>query len=131
MLEELSKEIQYSFSKASGKGGQNVNKLNTKATLVWNIYNTKLLTYRQKENFKLKFPSMIKEDGSITISSKEHRTQKLNKEECMRKLLKMCKKAKEFEKKRIGTKPTRSSKEKRIKNKKLKGHIKKMRQEKF
>ncbi|WP_372652655.1 alternative ribosome rescue aminoacyl-tRNA hydrolase ArfB [Halobacteriovorax sp.] len=131
MIELLEKEVQFTFSRASGKGGQNVNKLNTKANLSWNIYDSKLLTYREKENFKLKYPNSIKEGGSVIITSSLHRTQKLNKDECLRKLMKLISKAKEFKKVRVKTKPTRSSQEKRIKEKKSKGLTKKLRQEKF
>ncbi len=131
MIETLEKEVTFTFSRASGKGGQNVNKLNTKANLSWNIYNTKLITYREKENFKSKYPNSIKEGGVVLVTSSLHRTQKLNKDECLRKLMKMISKAKEFKKVRVKTRPTRSSQEKRIKEKKSKGQTKKLRQEKF
>lgn len=131
MIEEIEKEVEFSFSRASGKGGQNVNKVNTKATLSWNIYNSKLLTYREKENFKVKNPNSIKEGGLVLVSSSEHRTQKMNKDHALKKLEKLIHKAKQFKKVRVKTKPTRSSKEKRIKNKKIQGLTKKLRQEKF
>ncbi len=131
MIDLIEKEVEFSFSRASGRGGQNVNKVNTKANLTWNIYKTDLLSYREKENFKLKFPNMIKDGGSVLITSSEHRTQKLNREGALRKLEKLILKAKEFKKVRVKTRPTRSSKEKRIKNKKLQGLTKKLRQEKF
>lgn len=131
MNDLLEKEIEFTFSKSSGKGGQNVNKLNTKANLSWNIYDTKLLSYREKENFKSKYPNLIKEGGLVSVSSSLHRTQKLNKDECVRKLSNIIEKAKQFKKARVKTKPTRSSKEKRIKTKKIKGLTKRLRQEKF
>lgn len=124
-------ELTYSFSRASGKGGQNVNKLNTKATLSWNLFHSKSINYSIKMRFKEMYSNMISEDGTVLITSQKHRTQTLNKGDCLEKLLNYLSKVEFPKKARKATKPTRSSKEKRLKTKKLKGLNKKLRQEKF
>ncbi|OUR97351.1 hypothetical protein A9Q84_13585 [Halobacteriovorax marinus] len=124
-------ELSYSFSRASGKGGQNVNKLNTKATLTWNLFHSKSINYSIKLRFKEKFSNMISDAGQVVITSQKHRTQTLNKGDCLDKLMNYLSKVEFAQKARKATKPTRGSKEKRLKSKKLNGLNKKLRQEKF
>jgi ribosome-associated protein len=123
-------ELKFSYARSSGKGGQSVNKTNTKATLVWNLNDSASLDIAHKKRFKERYSSQISEDGSIVIHSQSHRTQTLNKEECIKKLNQMIYSTRFAPKKRKSTRPTKGSVERRIKTKKLKGLTKKLRREK-
>lgn len=123
-------ELNFSYARSSGKGGQSVNKTNSKATLTWNLNSSMSLNTQHKNRFKEKFSNQLNADGILTIHSQNHRTQTLNKEECIRKLNKMIDVTRFEQKKRKSTKPTRGSVEKRIKTKKLKGLTKKLRRQK-
>lgn len=124
-------EYELSFSRSSGAGGQNVNKVNTKATLHWNARDTLSLPPSVKERFFKKFGNKISEDGVLTLSSQEHRTQHLNIASVVDKLHEMIESIAIPPKIRKATKPSKSSVNARIKTKKAKGDTKKKRQEKF
>ena len=128
---DLQREVQFSFARSSGPGGQNVNKVNTKAILRWNPDETDLLGEDALQRLKKLAKKWINTDGFIVIDSQEHRTQSLNKEECLSKLITLISKALQKPKKRKKTRPTKSSVEKRLSEKKRKSEIKKNRQEKF
>ncbi len=124
-------EYTLSFSRSSGAGGQNINKVNTKATLHWNILKSESLPPDVLERFLNKFKNKINEEGTLTLISQNHRTQPLNIADVIKKLHEMIESVLIAPKKRRATKPTKSSVNARIKTKKSKGDIKKLRTEKF
>lgn len=124
-------EYELSFSRSSGAGGQNVNKVNTKATLHWNVKTTQVLPPVVIERFIKKFGNKLSDEGVLTLSSQEHRTQHMNISEVVKKLHEMIESIALPPKVRKPTKPTKSSVNERIKSKKAKGDTKKRRQEKF
>lgn len=124
-------ELRFSFSRASGAGGQNINKLNTKVTLRWSIDTSAEISPATKARFKEKFAGFINDAGEVVIHRQAHRSQRDNAEECRAKLLSMLKEASIVPKKRRKTKPTKGSVERRLSGKKKDAATKRLRRERF
>ena len=131
MLPKLDSELFFTASRSSGSGGQNVNKVSTKVELHFDVMNSKLLTDEQKQLIFLKLKNHINKDGILKITVQETRSQFENKEIALKKFHSFIAFSFQRPKKRIRTKATKSSKEKRIQQKKRKGDIKKLRREKW
>lgn len=121
------KELNFSFSRSSGAGGQNINKVNTKVELRWNIRKTLVCKKDVKERFLKKYSKKILPDGTVVVTSQRFRTQARNIADTIDKLHEMINSVAVAPKKRKKTKPTKSSIEKRLKIKKSKSDIKKSR----
>jgi len=115
----LNHELSFTFSRSSGPGGQNVNKVNTKVTLRFSIADSHLLDEEQKVLLINKLENRINKDGDIVIISQSTRSQLQNREEAIQKFYDLLNEALKKKKKRKPTKPTRLSKEKRLKDKKI------------
>ena len=124
----LESELSFKVSRSSGPGGQNVNKVNSKVTLSFDVRRSQLLTEEEKQTIELKLASMLTKDGVLVLSSQDSRSQLDNKEGVIGKFEKVLSKAFEKKKKRVATKPTKSSNRKRVENKKLHSEKKKWRQ---
>lgn len=124
-------EIEFSFSRSSGAGGQNVNKVSSRATLRWNVTATTSLPYDVKQRFLTVFASKITNEGEILISSDNFRDQPRNIEDCKMRLTEMILAVEKPPKKRVPTKPSRANKAKRVESKRAHSDRKKMRQKKF
>lgn len=120
-------EFDFTFSRSSGAGGQNVNKVNTKATLSWNIDESKAISPAVKKRFKVKFSRFITTEGKVKIVGQRFRTQSQNIQDCIEKLHEMLEQVAKAPRKRIATKPTRSSQIKRVDSKKKNSQTKKYR----
>jgi ribosome-associated protein len=121
-------ELDFSFSRSSGAGGQNVNKVNTKVTLRWNIDKSTSIPKVVKDRFYKKYKRRISEGGWVTLHSQRYRSQARNIADCVDKLHELIESVRRAPKKRVATKPTRTSIEKRLKNKKGRSETKKTRQ---
>ncbi len=121
-------EIKWRFSRSSGPGGQNVNKIETQVELIFNIHNSKALNSSQKYLLLKAFNNKIN-NGCVYIKVKEKRSQYENRKLAIEKLISLIKDIIISEKKvRKPTTPTNSSKRKRVESKKKRGEVKKNRQ---
>jgi len=118
-LQALENELVIDFVRSSGKGGQNVNKLSTKAKLRWNVDSSKIFSLEEKELIKTFLKNRLTKDGDIILESQEERSQSKNKERAIERLKKLIEDALTPEKERVPTKPTKGSKLRRLESKKI------------
>lgn len=118
----------FSTSRSSGPGGQNVNKVNTKVTLKFDVNRSAILTEDQKESIIKSLASRLTNDGILVITAQEKRSQLQNKEQTLEKLDRLLLKIFTPRKARKATKPTKTAQHKRVNEKKLRGQKKQWRQ---
>jgi len=123
-IPDLSSEFQFLTSRSSGPGGQNVNKVNSKVELRFDIPNSALLSDDQKNILLTKLAAKITSEGILSIVSQRDRSQLGNKEDAMEKFYFLISKALKPVKHRRNTRPTKSSIEKRLSSKRIKSAIK-------
>lgn len=123
-----SMEFELRFARSSGPGGQNVNKVNSKAILIWNISNNRSLPRDAHARCMKAYQRRINSEGQLIIMSDRFRDRPKNIADCEEKLRNMILKVLEPPKPRKPSKPTKASKEKRIAAKKSRSDLKKNRQ---
>ncbi|GAB5454149.1 MAG: alternative ribosome rescue aminoacyl-tRNA hydrolase ArfB [Henriciella sp.] len=119
-------ELQESFIRASGPGGQNVNKVSTAVQLRWNVVASSLPA-PVKARFRKRYGARLTQEGEVIIEAKDHRSQGLNREAARKRLADMVKSVAEPPRRRIKTRPTRASVRRRLDGKKQRGTVKALR----
>jgi ribosome-associated protein len=116
---DFDKEIIFSYSRSSGPGGQNVNKVNTRVELRFNVIQSECLGQEEKALVLKKLINKINKDGELILVSQAERSQMRNKENVMTKFYLIVSKALTPAKTRKPSKPTKASREKRLESKRL------------
>jgi ribosome-associated protein len=129
-MKNLDQELAFEYIRASGPGGQNVNKVSTAVQLRFDVVNSPTLAPDVKGRLIRLAGKRVTADGVLMIEAHRFRTQEANREDAVQKFYELVKKANEKPKTRHKTRPTMASKEKRIKVKKERGVVKKLRQNK-
>ena len=120
-------ELRFRTSRSSGPGGQNVNKLETRVELLFDVLHSSSLSNEQRERIFFVLASRIDAAGVLHISSQRSRSQWENKQVTIEKLVSLLRDALKIRKKRIKTAPTRGSNETRVQTKKKHSQKKRLR----
>jgi ribosome-associated protein len=131
MKPELLSEISFEFTRSRGAGGQHVNRTESAVILRWNLIETKAYLGLAKLRLIEKLSNQLTKEGDILIRSETHRDQDSNRKDAIRKFEELLQKALFVPKKRIKTKPTKSSQRKRLDSKKMDSNKKRGRSEKW
>ncbi|HWZ03509.1 MAG TPA: alternative ribosome rescue aminoacyl-tRNA hydrolase ArfB [Mucilaginibacter sp.] len=128
---DLQKEISYKTSRSGGKGGQNVNKVSSKVELLFSVDNSALFSDEEKELINQKLQSRFNKDGLIQVICDEERSQYLNKEKAVERLVLLLTRALHQPKIRKATKVSKAAKMARLDKKRLNSVKKESRKKSF
>jgi len=120
-------ELEFIASRSGGPGGQNVNKVSSRITLRFDLERTTALTAEQRQRVRQKLSSRISSEGVLQISSQRTRSQDLNREDAVARFAELLRGALHEDKARVKTKATRSSREERLKEKRIRTSVKQAR----
>ena len=120
-------EIRFTFVRSSGPGGQNVNKVNSKACMRWNVAESDAIQESVKQRFTETCRRRINQNGEFLIESQRFRDQGRNVTDCLNKLAELLLDASKPPRKRRPTRPSRASRERRLSDKKKRSDRKRLR----
>ncbi len=110
-------ELDFSFARSGGPGGQNVNKVSTKVVLRFDLAGSPELTDGQKERIRAKLGNRIDGDGILMVTAQEHRSQPLNREAALARLAMLLDQALKVPRKRVKTRVPKGAVERRLEGK--------------
>ncbi|MBI5230477.1 MAG: aminoacyl-tRNA hydrolase [Candidatus Magasanikbacteria bacterium] len=122
-------EIHLDFVRASGPGGQNVNKTATKAQLRWRVGVSRAFSSQEKERIRARLQNRINNNDEVVLSSSAERSQAQNKTTVVKQLQLLVRRALVIPKKRAATRPTRAAKARRLETKKHISALKELRKQ--
>lgn len=117
--EELLQEADFKAVLSSGPGGQHANKTSTKVVLDWSLANSEVFSEEQKERLEFKLKNRLTKENVLQLSSDHTRSQHKNKEILIKRFFKVLEDALAIQKPRKKTKPSKASKLRRLKNKRI------------
>ncbi len=120
-------EINFRTSRSGGPGGQNVNKVESRVELIFDVRNSSSLSEGQRQKISVRLKNKIDLDGVLHLTSQSSRSQWENKEIVLSEFARLLRAAVKPAKKRIPTHPTKAAKEKRLKKKKIVSEKKRLR----
>ncbi|QGJ72255.1 Class I peptide chain release factor [Planctomycetales bacterium 10988] len=124
-------ELQFNFARSSGPGGQNVNKVNSKAQMRWQVLESDSLSEPVRNRLRRKFGNRINREGELILQSDRFRDQPRNVAECLDKLKTMIQEIATPPARRKPTAPSRASKRRRLENKRKLSEKKSQRRQRF
>ncbi len=127
VMPSLRYEVKYKTARSGGKGGQNVNKVETMAEVYWHVYNSELYTEDEKNLITEKLANKINAEGFLIVKSQKERSQLANKQDALQKMEDLVTKALHVPKKRKPTRVSKAAKQKRLDTKQRNSGIKEMR----
>src|ERR1700754_1279897 len=107
---ELQKETSYKTSRSGGKGGQNVNKVSSKVELLFSVNDSVLFTDDEKQRLNEKLQARLNKDGYVQVICDEERSQYLNKEKALERLMGLLTRSLQVQKPRKAPKPSKKAK---------------------
>jgi ribosome-associated protein len=117
-------ELLWTFARSGGPGGQNVNKVASKAVLRWNLAASASVPDEVKARLRAHHRRRITNEGELVLSSQRFRDQERNRQDCLEKLGELLRAAATPRKPRRPTRPTRASRQRRLQEKKRRGNVK-------
>jgi ribosome-associated protein len=120
-------ELEFATSRSSGPGGQNVNKVNTRVTISWNVDASPSITDDQRTLLRERLGGRISKEGALRVSSQKHRTQLANREAAIARLAGLVGEALSEAPPRVAVGVPASADQKRLRQKRQRGRLKRQR----
>jgi ribosome-associated protein len=120
-------ELTFVTSRSSGPGGQNVNKLETRVTLLFDVAGSPSLTDEQRQRIADRLSGRSNKEGVLRVASQRHRTQAANRQAVVERFVELVGEALARRRRRRPTRPSRAAERRRIEQKKRRGELKRRR----